>query len=209
MYLCGTKERPERRRARYRDGPRSLPGARPAPSPARGPGPVALTSCMARVRWSELIWSRSCGERRRGKRGPRRRPPPPPPRPRAHRGLLGEHLLHHHVHEPLPLLVVPPLLLQDRLHLTPAPRTASTTTGRPRRSPCVFAGRFRTRPRPARKFRCSARCPGAAGRRRLRPGRAPSATAAARPRPAPPRAGPCPRAVSESGAVSERGASWH
>lgn len=52
----------------------------------RNPALAALTSCMARVRWSELIWSRSCGESG-GVSGAHTTPgcpqPPtsPPPRP--------------------------------------------------------------------------------------------------------------------------------
>ncbi|RLV96834.1 hypothetical protein DV515_00012426 [Chloebia gouldiae] len=122
---------------------------------------------MARVRWSELIWSRSCGQSRAVSAGPAGAARTPP-RPRAHRGLLGEHLLHHHVHEPLPLLMVAPLLLQDRLHPAHGRRKAPV------------------RPRWAGKVPVPGRCAEPRG------GRQEAA------------AGPCPSAVSESGAVSVR-----
>lgn len=65
-------------------GRRLLPPAHPRPGGGAAAG--ALTSCMARVRWSELIWSRSCGERRGVSAGlglGNPRPPAPHPFPAA------------------------------------------------------------------------------------------------------------------------------
>lgn len=94
--------------------------------PARIPGPQRPTPPDSRPAWP-ASGGRSWSDRGAAGRGtasarawarpiPHTTPPSPPAFPRAHRGLLGEHLLHHDVHQPLPLLMIAPLLLQDRLH---------------------------------------------------------------------------------------------